>query len=145
MTESIETCCSRTLRQLGRFSPIAVIRNYSTCPRQGLDELQEFAALCLLVAGPNRLLNTMCDVVLQNLGFYFFERGNHRLDLSDNVEAVALGLDHAGEAANLTFDAVETNQASFLRVALHGLMYTPLGYMKQQSHLSTISATGDTI
>ena len=56
------------------------------------------------------MLDAMADVLPENFLFEAPQRGAGRRDLRHDVDAVAIVLDHAGEAANLSFDPVEALQ-----------------------------------
>ena len=66
--------------------------------RENLDELGHFPALVPGVARADRMLDAMGDVVAQDLVLDLLERGLHRLDLIEDVDAVAVLADHAGDA-----------------------------------------------
>ena len=88
-----------------------------------------------LVAGGDRVLDAMGDVVAQDLLLDAAQRGAHRGDLRHDVDAVAVLLDHAGEAAHLAFDAAQPLQArrSWFRSAC--LTIYPQGYRCQASEV----------
>ena len=54
------------------------------------------------------MVHAMGDMIAQDLFLDPAQRSAHRADLGDDVDAVALVLDHAGEAAHLALDAAET-------------------------------------
>ena len=60
-----------------------------------------------LVAARNRVRDAMGDVAAQDFLFHPAQRRPHRADLRHDVDAIALVLDHAGEATHLAFDAAE--------------------------------------
>jgi hypothetical protein len=61
----------------------------------------------------------MSDVDTQNLFFDTLQGGTDSGDLRNDVDAVAVLLDHTGEAAHLAFDTAETFQACRLRMLAH--------------------------
>jgi hypothetical protein len=64
--------------------------------------------------------STQCaDMVAEHLLLDLAERGAHRPDLRDDVYAVAVVLDHAGDAADLAADAVEAAEHRCLGFGLH--------------------------
>jgi hypothetical protein len=97
-------------------------------PRQHVHQLGHLAPLLVGVAARDCVLDAMRDVIAQNLFLDAPERGAHRRDLRDDVEAIPVILDHAGEAAHLPFDPPEPFQAGGFRVILHDLTHTPKGY-----------------
>src|SRR4051812_29848889 len=71
------------------------------------------------------MLDAMGDVVLQNLFLDPAQRGAHRRDLRDDIDAVAVLLDHFREAANLALDPAEAFSHRCLAVPVHEV-YIPL-------------------
>jgi hypothetical protein len=74
-------------------------------------QLGDLAALIGAAARSDRTLDTVRDVVAQNLLFGAPQRRPHGSNLGNDVDAVAVVLDHSGETADLAFDAVEPLQA----------------------------------
>src|SRR5262249_46248505 len=77
-------------------------------PAQHVHQLGDLLALLALVAGRDRVLDAVADMVAQDLLLDAAQRGAHRGNLGDHVDAVAVLLDHAGEPTHLAFDALET-------------------------------------
>ena len=75
--------------------------------RKHVDQFADLAALIGLIAGGDRVLDAMRNVVAQNLLLDPAERGAHRGNLRDDVDAVAVLLDHPRETARLPLDALE--------------------------------------
>ena len=90
-----------------------------------IHQLRDLAPLIDLVTGSDRMLDAMSDVVAQNLLLGASQCRAHGGDLGDNVNAVAVILDHAGEAADLAFDPAEPSKAGVLDLAFHAV-YIPL-------------------
>ena len=65
------------------------------------------------------MLDAMGDVIAQDLLLHTAERGAHGRDLGDDIDAVAVVLDHAGEAAHLTLDPAQAFDAGSLDVLSH--------------------------
>ena len=60
-------------------------------------------------------MDAVRDVILENLKAETLERGLHRPDLREDVDAVAVLFDHPLDAADLPFDPVKTlDQRSFV-------------------------------
>ena len=76
--------------------------------------------------------DAMRDVVAQDFLLDAAQRGAHRADLRDDVDAVALVLDHAGEAAHLALDAFEPSERWCLAVLGHAA-YIPPGGIEDKS------------
>ncbi len=57
----------------------------------------------------------MADVISQHVFLDAPERRPHGRDLRHDIDAVAILLHHAGQAAHLTFDARETFEAGGFR------------------------------
>lgn len=75
------------------------------------DHVHQFGNLLTLlnfVSGGDGMLHAMSHVIPQHFLFEFAQRGAHRGNLRDNIDAVAVLADHARDAAYLTFDAPET-------------------------------------
>ena len=90
-----------------------------------IHQLRDLAPLIGLVTGSDRMLDAMSHVVAQNLLLGASQCRAHGGDLGDNVNAVAVILDHAGEAADLAFDPAQTFSDGCLDVLAHGV-YIPL-------------------
>src|SRR5262245_17413325 len=73
----------------------------------------------------------MRHVVLQNLFLDAAQRRPNGRDLRDHVDAVAVVLDHAGEAPHLALDAAQPLAARGLDFVSHARLYTPTGYRCQ--------------
>ncbi len=86
---------------------------------ENLHQLGDFAPLIRGVAGNDRMLDAMLDVVVQNRVLDLLERGLHRLDLVDDIDAVAVVRDHARDAANLALDAAQAHGSRFLDKVSH--------------------------
>lgn len=71
------------------------------------------------------MLDAMGDVVAQHLLLDPAQRGPHRRDLRDDVDAVAVVLDHPGEAAHLALDPAQALLTGSLDVFSH-TAYIPL-------------------
>ena len=71
------------------------------------------------VSGDNGVLDTVGDVITQNFLLDASQCRAYGGDLRDDIDAVAIILDHAGEAADLTFDAAQALQAGGFRAFRH--------------------------
>src|SRR5258708_492182 len=94
-------------------------------------ELGHLLPLLLGVAALDGVFDTMRDVVLQHLFLDPLQSRAHGLDLGDDVDAVAVVLDHADETAHLPLDAAQARYTGILDFASHGSKYTPRGYPVQ--------------
>src|SRR6266545_7107569 len=90
-----------------------------------LHQLFNFSALISLTARGNRTLHAMCDVVAQDLLFHTSERCAHRRNLRDDVDAIAILVDHPRDAAHLALDPAQSLGAQCLDVFSHAV-YIPL-------------------
>src|SRR4030081_1948984 len=90
-------------------------------------QFRDLAALAGLVARRYRVLDAMGDVVAQDLLLDPAQRRPRRGDLRDDVDAVAAGLDHAGEAANLALHPVQPFQDGSLDLCAHAPNIPPQG------------------
>jgi len=68
----------------------------------------------LLVPRPERARDAMLHVVIEDLQRETLERGGHCAELRQDVDAVAVVLDHALDPAHLSFDAVQALDQCFL-------------------------------
>jgi Cu+-exporting ATPase len=82
--------------------------------------------------------HAVLQMVAQRLLLDLVERGAHRADLRQHVDAVAVFLDHARNATHLAFDAAKPGKLGFFDFFIHGfdytsraLNYTPVGYKWQ--------------
>jgi hypothetical protein len=109
--------------RLGGFSRCS---SHNRClPVRSADDFNQFRdllALIGLVAARDRMLDAMGDVVLQDLLFDPPQRGAHRRDLRDDVDAVAVLVDHFREAADLALDPAQ----AFLQDALMSFRMPPI-------------------
>ena len=64
----------------------------------------------------------MADMVAQDFLLDAAQCGTHRCDLRDDVDAVTVGLDHAGKPAHLAFDAAEAALNHVLDDGSHALL-----------------------
>src|SRR6478672_1770276 len=92
---------------------------------EALHGLEQLAALLLRgggVARRERAGDAVLHVLLEHLQRHGFERGADRTELGQDVDAVAVVLDHARDAAHLALDAREPLQELLLvrRVAVGG-------------------------
>src|SRR3569623_153101 len=70
-------------------------------------QFRDLPALVRLVAGMDRVFHTMSLVIPQDFLFDASQGGACRCDLRHHIDAIAVGLDHIAEAADLTFDAFQ--------------------------------------
>src|ERR1700730_9660204 len=97
----------------------------SVCAADDLHQLGDLAPLGALVARGNGFLNAVGDMVAQDFLLGASQRGAHRRDLGDDVDAVAILLNHAREATNLPLDPLQPFEAGCLDVLAHA-SYIPL-------------------
>jgi hypothetical protein len=96
-------------------------------PAYDIHELLDFPALIALVAGRDGMLDTMRDVVAQYL---LLDAPQSRPDgryLRDDVDAISIFPDHAGNAADLPFDSIQSFRAGRLAVVSHDVHIPPCG------------------
>jgi len=80
-------------------------------PREHVDQLVHLAPLLAAVTACDRGLDTVADVILQDLLLDPPQRGAYCRDLRNYVDAIAVSLDHAGDSAHLALDPVEAAKA----------------------------------
>src|SRR3954447_22101555 len=93
-------------------------------PRQHVDQLVHLAALFAAVTACDRMLDTVADMILQDLLLDAPQRGAYRRDLGEDVDAVAVMLDHAGDPAHLALDSAEATKTRSLGLFAH-VAYIP--------------------
>src|SRR5207342_3164153 len=98
---------------------------------QHFQELVDLGLAVALVAGMEGVGHAVLQVIAQRLLLDAVERSAHGADLRQHVDAVAILLDHAGDAAHLALDAAEPGELGFLQSLIHALNYTPVGYTRQ--------------
>jgi len=84
-----------------------------------LHQLGDLAPLIRCVAGNDRMLDAMLDVIVKNRVLDLLERGLHCLDLVEDIDAVAVIRDHARNATNLALDAAQSHGSRFLDRVSH--------------------------
>jgi hypothetical protein len=84
-------------------------------PPQCFDEFSNLSALFAFVTRNDRMLDTMGDVLLDDLVLDACERGTDSCNLGQDVDAVSIFIEHSRNAANLTFDAVQALKTGILR------------------------------
>ena len=92
----------------------------------------------------------MRDVLAQDFFFHFSQRGASGGDLRDNIDAIAVGFDHAGDAADLALQPAETSQRRRLGLRMmrlvnfaHGVYIPPQGISRKIEAEAAMSATHD--
>src|SRR5690348_13608980 len=94
-------------------------------PAHDVDEFGHLAPLVGLVAGRDGVLDAMRDVLAQDLLLDAAQRRAHGADLRDDVDAVAIVLDHARKPAHLALDAAQPLEIGALAVLLHAVYIPP--------------------
>ena len=79
------------------------------------------------VSAGNRVLDAMRHVISEHFFLDAPERGANRGDLRDDIDAVAVIVDHLGQAANLALDPAETFLTGCLDVFSHAVYIPPQG------------------
>src|SRR5262249_35318860 len=90
-------------------------------------QLFDLSPLIGLVAGGDRMLDAMGDVIAQDLLLEAPQRRAHRRNLRHDVDAVAIRIDHARDAAHLAFDPAQALGAGRLDVSPHARYIPPQG------------------
>src|SRR5262249_24197922 len=97
-------------------------RSKPALPRT-LEHVQELPHLLALLGGGAALdgvVDAVGDVVGQHLVLDALQRRADRLELGQHIDAVAVFVDHAGDAAHLALDAGQALAAGLLGRRLHG-------------------------
>src|SRR5215831_6089384 len=90
-------------------------------------QLFDLSALIGLVAGGDRMLHAMGDVIAQDLLLEAPKRGAHRRNLRHDVDAVAILVDHPRDAAHLALDPAQALGAGCLDAFAHARYIPPEG------------------
>ena len=91
----------------------------AVCPSQNIHDFGNLLALFAFVAAGDGVFDAVAHMVPQNFLFGAAECGAHGGNLGDNVNAVAVFLDHAEQAANLALNATEPFQHGGFGFFLH--------------------------
>src|SRR3954469_19736122 len=83
----------------------------TVAPRQHVDQLVHLAPLLAAVTAGDRVLDAVTDMILEDFLLGPPQRGAHRRDLRDDVDAIAVTLDHASDSAYLALDPAEATKA----------------------------------
>ena len=78
---------------------------------EDVDKLADLATALAPVTAGNGVLDAMRNVVFQDFLLRAPQGRAHRRNLGHHIDAVAIGLDHAGKPAHLTLDAAQPPQA----------------------------------
>lgn len=96
-----------------------------------VEYLDQFVDLRLAVAGRSGvegMCHAMPQVIAKRLLLHLVEGRPHCPHLSQDINAVAVFLDHAGNASHLALDTAEPSELGFLDFGVHALKDTPAGY-----------------
>jgi hypothetical protein len=75
-------------------------------PSEGVDKFGNFLPLFVLVAGHDRMVNAMRDMVFEDFVLDTRQGCANGPYLGNDVDTIAVILDHARDATHLAFDAV---------------------------------------
>ena len=89
-------------------------------------EFRDFPALLGAIAGGDRVLDAMGDVVAQEFFFHAAKSSADCGNLRNDVDAISILLNHPGEAADLAFDPVEPLETRILAVLAHRTYHIPI-------------------
>lgn len=87
---------------------------------ENIDDFRYLLALVFFVATCDGVLNTVAHVVTQDFFFSTAQSCPHGGNLSYNINAVTVFLNHAAEAPDLPLDAVEPFQYRGFCFFVHG-------------------------
>lgn len=104
-------------------SPLARLR----CDvAENLDQFGDLAPLVLCIAGGDGVLDASSDVIAQNFVLDLLQGGFDRLDLVQDIDAIAFVRDHTRDAAHLPLDAIEAGRGGLLDSIPHTASYIPV-------------------
>src|SRR4029078_9614292 len=101
---------AQPMRQCVVAEKAARFRSCSACACKALDCFHELLALrgrFLRVPRGERIRHAVVHMVVQHPERQALERGVHRCDLGEDVDAITVLLDHPLDSPHLTFDAME--------------------------------------
>lgn len=84
---------------------VAIGSTIGTC--YDVHQLNDLTSLLCPVSRGDGVLDAIGNMVLQDFFFRPSECRAHRSDLRDDVDAITIAFNHAGKAADLTFDPAE--------------------------------------
>src|SRR5579862_2877211 len=87
--------------------PMAFFAASSIAAREHVNQFADLAPLLALIARSNRVLDAMRHMIGQNFFLGLAQGGPCRRELRDDVDAVAVILDHARQTAHLPLDPSE--------------------------------------
>ena len=96
-------------------------------PFEEIHQFGHFSALISFVARGDGVLDTMGDMIAQDVVFDAVQRSLYRVNLGDDVNAITVFIDHFGDASNLTFDAIKLFANARLDVVSHAPYIPPMG------------------
>ena len=88
-------------------------------------ELSHFAPLLGFVAGRDRVFDAVRDMVGEDFLLRPSKRGSNSRNLRNDVDAIAVILNHAGEAPDLAFDPLQPLHHRCLGSRLHAAYIPP--------------------
>src|SRR6185295_3235306 len=131
---------AQPMRQCVVAEKAARFRSCSACACKALDRFHQLLALCgrlLRVPRGERIRHAVIHMVVQHSERKTFERGVHRRDLSEDVDAVTVVLDHPLDSPHLTFDAMEPLHERLLVVTVLHLASRVLWKRRRRSEFVT--------
>jgi hypothetical protein len=93
--------------------------------REDIHQFRNLPALLGLVAALDRAFDAVADMVAQDFVLDLAECGAHRRQLRENVDTIALVLNHAGKPADLPCNSVEAFERFGLGFLLHAVYIPP--------------------
>src|SRR4030095_5101255 len=106
---------------------------------QHVQQLVDLLELLLALAAADGVVDAMLDMVLEHLVLHLLEGGPYGLQLGQDVDAVALLIDHPLNAAHLALDAAQASAAGTLCLRLHGLDTIPPYGIHHKHILATLA------
>jgi P-type Cu+ transporter len=111
-------------------------------PADHVYQFRYLLTLIRLVAARDRAFDAMRYVIPQHFFLDPAERGAHRRDLRDNVDAVTVLVDHLGEAADLALDPAQAFLTGSLDVFPHPA-YIPLPGIGFKARMERLMGTAE--
>lgn len=118
---------SAPMRDEAQTRMIAMVSYSSRHPSKQIHQFRYLAALIGLVTGSNGMLDTMCNMIVQDIVPDPAQSGLNRVDLSDHVDAIPVLVHHLGNSPNLAFDAIQLFADTRLDVISHANYIPPGG------------------
>lgn len=94
-----------------------------------LDKLVDHPPSLICITPLDGVRHTVRDMISKHLILHALQRRLNRLELCQNVDAVAVFFNHPSDTADLPFDPAKPSRAGFFTLRIHVAGYPPGVYM----------------